>query len=229
MVQSEFGTCRKQHYHSLHKMIIDTLIFDYGGVVADHYCEPYQGRLAAALGTTREHARELVSERSPHGRAYRLNQLSKSEFWGEVVRLAEVKGANDDELQQLWAETYIPNVAVLSLLNYLRDEVAAQTGIVMNEDYWRYEYIENTYALKERVSLVVASFEIGAVKPDKAFYEAILARARRTVAPERVLYFDDRQTHVDAAVACGMRGYRYVNAGELAIFLSGVEIHKFDF
>lgn len=208
-------------------MTVDTLIFDYGGVVADHYCEPYQGRLAAALGTTRERARELVSECSPHGRAYRLNQISQSEFWEEVLSLANVKEANKDELQQLWAETYIPNAAVLSLLNYLGNEIGAQTGIVMNEDLGRYEYIEATYALKSRVSLVMASFEIGAIKPEKAFYEAVLLRAGRTRAPERALYVDDRQTHVDAAITCGMQGYRYENAGELGVFLSKGKILKF--
>lgn len=223
-----FGSVIGHHMSHHLRMVVDTLIFDYGGVVADHYCEPYQGRLAAALGTTREHSRELLSERSRHGRAYRLNQISKSEFWEEVFRLADVKGVNEDELQQLWAQTYIPNAAVLSLLNYLKVEVGALTGVVMNEDRGRYEYIEKTYALKERVDMILVSFEIGLVKPDKAIYETILSRAHRIDAPHQVLYIDDRQTHVDAAVACGMQGYCYKNAGDLAMFLSDVEIRKFN-
>jgi FMN phosphatase YigB (HAD superfamily) len=201
-------------------MLVDSIFFDYGGVVADHYCEPYQGRLAEAFGTSRKMARELVSEKSVHGRLYRLNQLSKTAFWEEVRRLAPQKSFRDDVVQELWARTYIPNVAVLELLRFLREEVGAQTGIVMNEDVSRLSFIINNYRLDAVVSSLVASCEVGVVKPDSGIYAEILKRGRREVCPQRVLYVDDRQSHVDAAMAAGMEGYQYTNAGDLSIFIS---------
>ena len=34
--------------------------------------------------------------------------------------------------------------------------------------------------------------------------------------PSCVLYVDDRQTHVDAAIAAGLQGYVYTNEGEFS-------------
>src|SRR5438552_991824 len=103
-------------------MTIDTVLCDYGGVVADHYSEPYESQLAELLGVGRQRLRSLLSERSPHGRAYRLDQLTMKEFWSEVIQGAGKvdPGTSIELLQELWARTYIPNQAVLSLLSYLR-------------------------------------------------------------------------------------------------------------
>ena len=201
-------------------MNIDTIQLDYGGVVADHYSEPYLGYLASELGVTRKGARGLLSEQSPHGRLYRLDQLSKEAFWEEVRKLAPRKDFDDDTVQELWAKTYIPNAAVLSLLTYLRAECGIQIGIVMNEDRWRYRYILETYRLDSCVDVIVVSFEVGTLKPEAAMSEAILRLSNRLPSPGSVLYIDDRQSHVDAAVRAGMQGYRHVNAGELSTYIA---------
>ena len=52
--------------------MIDTVMLDYGGVVADHYSEPYVSRLAAELGTTRRTALDVLGEHSVHGKQYLL-------------------------------------------------------------------------------------------------------------------------------------------------------------
>src|ERR1044072_3040267 len=58
-VRSGFG-----RYHPLIRgevdMPIDTIQFDYGGVVADHYSEPYLGLLASELGVDRNAARAFM-------------------------------------------------------------------------------------------------------------------------------------------------------------------------
>lgn len=194
---------------------IDTIIFDYGGVVADHYCEPYQTMMAEKLGTTYARSRELVSERSPHGKAYRLDQMSKADFW---ARVKELSGAqfDDDELQLLWAQTYIPNAAMISMLKFLRDKKRIRVGLCLNEDRPRWEYIVRTYHPETFSSVNVLSYEIGTVKPDPAFYRSMLEMCGRTRTPSRVLYVDDRQTHVDGAKAVGLQGYQYNNEGEFS-------------
>jgi FMN phosphatase YigB (HAD superfamily) len=201
-------------------MPIDTIQFDYGGVVADHYSEPYLGLLASELGVDRNAARALLSEQSPHGRLYRLDQLSKEAFWEEVRKLSRRTTFNNEFVQELWAKTYIPNAAVLSLIAYLRNDLGLQIGVVMNEDRWRYRFIMDTYCLDSYLDVTVASFQVGALKPEAAMSEAILRLSNRLSSPDSVLYVDDRQTHVDATVRAGMRGYQYLNAGELSTHIS---------
>jgi len=154
--------------------------------------------------------------------------MSKTEFWAEVMRLAGRNDLDEDHLQELWARTYIPNAAVLSLLGHIKDELGVQTGIIMNEDRWRYEFVLKEYDMKRYTPLIVASFEVGAIKPEKAIYEEVLIRARRKNQPQRVLYIDDRQSHVDAAKACGMEGYLHINPGELAGFVDTISLVRFE-
>jgi len=200
-------------------VIIDTIMCDYGGVVADHYSEPYLSQLATELGTDRRGARDLVSERAPHGIAYRLDQIGKTEFWAAVRKLSPRKSFDDDVVQELWARTYIPNAAVLSLLHHVHSFHGVNIGIVMNEDRGRYEFILREFPTEMQPFIMVPSFEVGFVKPDPPMYDVVLERCGRTHRPDRVLYVDDRKTHVDPAIARGMQGHVHLNAGELANFI----------
>ena len=208
-------------------MLIDTLILDYGGVLSDHYCEPFQGRLAGLLGISREQTRELISEKSHQGKLYRLDKIEKSKFWHEVMNKAHAQNLDEELLQELWAKTYIINQAVLSLINYLKNELGVQIGVIMNEDKWRYEYVLKTYDLEKETSFITASFAVGSLKPEKKIYEVALTQSGRINNPEKVLYIDDRKTHVEAAVNCGMQGYIYINAGELSRFVETITFTPF--
>lgn len=208
--------------------MIDTLILDYGGVVADHYCEPFQGRLASVLGVSRQKARELVSERSSAGRLYRLDKIEKFQFWRQVMIDAKARGLDENLLQELWAKTYIINSSVLSLIQYLKSTLGVQIGIIMNEDKWRYKYVLDTYSLDTETSFITVSFKVGSLKPEKKIYEIALAQAGRINNPEKVLYVDDRHTHVEAAMKCGMKGHTFINAGELSLFLETIDFEPFN-
>jgi FMN phosphatase YigB (HAD superfamily) len=207
---------------------IDTIMLDYGGVVADHYCDPFLSHLAQLLGTSRKGARQVLSEKSPHGREFRLDQISKSQFWAEVRKLVPNQDFDEDVAQELWARTYIPNVAVLALLEHLKTKLGLQIGAVLNEDRWRHQFILENYRLHERLDIVVASFEVHCLKPERNMYLEVLKRCSRSHAPNRVIYVDDRQSHVDAALACDMGGYLYVNAGELNNYVELLDLVPFN-
>jgi FMN phosphatase YigB (HAD superfamily) len=64
-----------------------------------------------------------------------------------------------------------------------------------------------TYPAVARVPEACLSFELGALKPEAAFYER--AAARLGVAPGVCLLIDDREENVQGAVAAGMRAAQY--------------------
>jgi FMN phosphatase YigB (HAD superfamily) len=123
---------------------------------------------------------------------------------------------DDDELQLLWAKTYIINASMVSMLQYLRDRKRILVGLALNEDRGRWQYIVDTYQPETFSAVNVLSYEFGALKPERPFYEKMLEMCGRTNRPNRVLYVDDRQTHVDAAIAAGLQGYIFANEGEFS-------------
>jgi putative hydrolase of the HAD superfamily len=189
------------------------LLFDYGGVIADHYCEPATSLLAELLGVTRKESLELVSERVDAGIDFRLSRITKAEFWNRIREKVPNKNFSDNEAQELWASSYIPNQAMLNLLNYVRCTYGIHTAILMNEDVDRFEHVQGLTDWSKHVDFFVSSHETGFLKPQK---EAYLAAAERWgVNVDQILYIDDRAGHVEAAQALGMKGHTFQNHGEL--------------
>lgn len=205
---------------------VDSIIFDYGGVIADHYVEPYQSQLGKILHTTQKETRELTSERTIHGKAYRLGKITKENFWNEIKRLSgrefDIELAHD-----LFVNTYMPNPAMISLIKYLKNEKGLQIGLALNEDADRWEVVKKAIKAEEISDVNVISCQIGFLKPDKEYYEEVLKMAKRTQDPSRILFVDDRKIHVDAAMAYGMQGHLFINSGDFATALYQMELVRF--
>lgn len=175
---------------------IDTYVFDYGGVVSFHYCEPWQGNIAKILNVSPKQANALLSESSPQGRSYRLGHTSREEFWATVFKEAGVVAADIAELEHNWANSYQIDQRMLNLMQRLRDELRCTIGILSNSDKYRQEHIESTYGLSEKVDFIISSHRHGVVKPEAEAYRKTLEVASRLETPGKVLYVDDRAGHV---------------------------------
>ena len=97
----------------------------------------------------------------------------------------------------------------------------------MNEDVDRWEHVRELINADELAHFRVISFEIGVIKPDRLFYETMLKKAQREQNPSRVMYVDDRETHVEAAISHGMQGYHFSNPGDFVSALHTMKLEKF--
>src|SRR5579872_448296 len=140
---------------------IDTIVFDYGGVLADHYVEPFQTMLGELLHATQKETRDLTSERSPHGRDYRLGKISKQDFWNAIKKLSGTE-FDIDYAHELFEKTYLPNPAMISLVGWLKDKWGIQIGLGLNEDVDRWNTVKKLLNAEVFSNFNVISFEIGA-------------------------------------------------------------------
>lgn len=204
------------------------ILFDYGGVFADHYCQPFLSQLAQHIGTEADQVLKAVSEQTPHGRAYRLDQLSSTEFWQQVRKSLGSADFDGILAQELWAKTYIPNRAMISLARHLKDNLQIDIGLILNEDRPRLEYVLDQLRADIAFSIVFASCDIGQVKPEPQFYDLILDRLRHQYLPSEVLVVDDRETHVSAAQLKGMQGWRFQSPGAFSRDITNLIPHNHD-
>lgn len=203
--------------------MIDTIFFDYGGVVAKHYSEPFMTNLAVLLGVDVYTAKTLVSERSPHGRDYRLNIIDQETFWNMIRKKVPNKHFNATLAQELWAQTYVLDSNILHLLQLLKIK-GLQLGILTNQDEGRYKYVQRNTNIGEYINFFLSSYKIRAMKPDFKAFAYLLQICNRKSEPERVLYIDDREKHIVAAVECGLQGYKYTNYSLLSEHLSHLNL-----
>ncbi|MDO8451465.1 MAG: hypothetical protein Q7S76_01215 [bacterium] len=122
---------------------IDTILFDYGGVVGTHRVQPYWNQMSALLESDPRTSNRYLLETSPHGIAYRLGDITMEQFWEEVQRLAGVSDKDPRALMDNWARSYAMDPRMIELSERLRTR-GYRTGILMNSDAERYKYIQET-------------------------------------------------------------------------------------
>lgn len=194
--------------------IIDTILFDYGGVVGTHRVEPYWGRYAALLESDPQKANKYIAETSPHGIAFRLGKITMEEFWEEVQKLAGVKGKNPRELMDNWAKSYAIDPRMLELSKKLRKR-GYKTGILMNSDIERYKYIQKTYHLNNYYDYIISSNIHKVIKPDPAAYTIAIQLTGKVENPKSLLYIDDRESNAFAGVNQGIQGLTFIGFEKL--------------
>lgn len=198
---------------------VDTFVFDYGGVVSHHYCQPWQGNLSALLGIAPEEVKKLLSESGELGRAYRLGHMTRDEFWKLVIKGAGAHAPDPAELEYNWAMSYQINTRMIDLIMRLKNENLAQVGILSNSDEYRQNHNEKMYGLSSIFDFIISSHTHKVLKPDMEAYIKVLEEAKRRETPGKVLYIDDREKNVNPGQALGIKGYVYTTFDDFVLTL----------
>lgn len=186
---------------------VDTVVFDYGGVLAFHRCEPWQNNLGNLLGMSGLEVDELLSETTPWGGLYRAGKIAREKFWEVVLDEANIESNVDfNQLEEYWAKSYQIDERMFELALLLK-KMGYQIAIFSNSDERRYRHIEATYHLSEYFDFIIPSYIHGAIKPNREIYIKLLKIIDRTVEPHKVLYIDDKERNIEPAIALGMQGY----------------------
>jgi len=108
----------------------------------------------------------------------------------------------------------------------LLDELSARhdTAILTNISsvHWP---IAASFGLFDRVGRVIASHHIGAIKPDREFFE--IALATLGAAPADAVFFDDNAINVEGARACGIESHQVRGPAEARARLVELDLLPF--
>lgn len=204
---------------------ISVIVIDYGGVLAHHYCEPYQSLLAEQLGVTIEESQRLVSEKSEQGKRFRMDELTMNEFWQKVIELAKTnKQVAFVNLQLLWAKTYILDNRIFELLKRIKSRKKKQLCLFTNTDRERFAYMQATYDLSSHFDLTVCSFQTKLIKPCKESFANLISICGQINSPQNILFIDDREQTVKQAIESGITGFVYESYVQLVDFFLATNI-----
>lgn len=149
--------------------MLHLLLIDYGGVLGRHHLEPAESTLAAMLHVSVPVSRQLLSKRSPQGKAFREDEISEVEFWTRVITQTPVEQALDEQLvarlSDLWAETYSLDPLVLTICQ--RARYKAKVGVLTNIDRARSRYLEKVVRINDLVDVYLPSYRFRATKPSE--------------------------------------------------------------
>jgi putative hydrolase of the HAD superfamily len=97
-------------------------------------------------------------------------------------------------------------------------KAARETGLSLHlatvQEHHRARYLWETLEFRERFDAIHYSADVGAKKPQPAYFEAVAGRTG--FAPHEMRLIDDRLANVEAAIAAGWSGFHWTPGSTLA-------------
>ena len=112
----------------------------------------------------------------------------------------------DSFLEYWFTSEHSVNVELVDVVQSIRMQ-GVKCVVATNNEKHRVEYMSSSMDFSKTFDKLYASSHVGFMKPDPAFYRAVLEDLQ--VAAEEALFFDDSHTNVTAAAQLGMNAELY--------------------
>jgi putative hydrolase of the HAD superfamily len=191
-------------------MPIKAIVFDFGNVVGyfDHL------RTSRRLA---EHSELPVDVIHAHlfggqlGDDYESGRLATSDFIRRVREVCQLR-CSDELVAAAWADIFWPNPEVCALLPQLKPSYRLLLGSNTNELHAQ-QFCRQFRDVFRHFDALVLSHEVGACKPNAAFFHHCQRRAGCPAG--ECLFIDDVSVNVAGALACGLHGIVYREMADL--------------
>jgi len=186
--------------------MISAVVFDLGRVLVDFSFDSFI-QFIVSRGCVVSTQEEFIERTDML--AYEHGHFDTREFFSKINSLLS-SPALDHEIAECWTGIFTPIPRMLDLLAAVRKKVPVY--VLSNTGEMHLAYLRRTYELDSRADGVLASCEVGAMKPDpKIYHEAAL---RFSLDPDRTLFVDDRHENIVGAEAVGWKGIHHVSIDE---------------
>jgi len=137
-----------------------------------------------------------------------LGRMPSATFW-------EKCGVAGDDAE--YCERHELSEGIADLLAWVAERGAPMAVLSNDVSEWSRE-LRRRFSLETWIDSWVISGDVGVRKPDPAIFRLLLERT--SVAPDAVIFFDDREANVEAARRVGMRAHVFHDAGAARLTLT---------
>ncbi|KMT66389.1 HAD family hydrolase [Catenovulum maritimum] len=195
----------------------EVIVFDLGGVLLDiSGVQDILSWLGNRL-TLPEFWLKWIN--SDNVQAFEKGLMSPDTFVRELINEFDLAVSEQEfvDSYSTWIKGVFPSVE--KIINQLKLDY--KVACLTNTNLIHWPEIEKMQLLAQ-LDYQFVSFKMGAVKPNSDIYQLMLDEL--SVSPEQVLFVDDNQINVDAALALGIDAYRVVGISELQALLKQLNL-----
>lgn len=190
--------------------MIDTVVFDMGGVLIDFSAELFSRRLHVN-GEEQELLRRHVLRTTDWVRLDRGTVTEEEAFAHACARLPEALHKAAEYIIYHWNEPIVPIEGTAEVVRELKAKgyplYLLSNASRRQHDYW------HDIPGSECFSGTVISADLHLLKPEAAIYEALFEKFR--LSPSQCLFIDDFPPNIEAAENAGMQGIIFHDADQL--------------
>lgn len=198
----------------------DVILFDVGGVLLTN-------------GWDRRERAAAVAQFNLDAASFEAHHLSVVDAWerGEITADAYLSAAvfyeprsfsRDEFFSFILSQSQLLPDGALGILKELAASKACMVGALNNEARETNDYRFQQFGLREYFKVSLSSCYVGLRKPEPAMYKRALDILG--VAPERILFIDDRPENAAGAANEGMKTIVFVGESALRSELAGLGV-----
>lgn len=177
---------------------INTVLFDWGGVVADDPGDEFLSKLLYNLGATGTQVKEIFEI---YMKRFMRGQISETQYWQELKNRYgfAIHDTISDEFKK-W-KGLNANPDILNLIQECK-QAGLHVGLLSNVIEPTYNVLDSAgyYA---RFDSITASCKVGYAKPEPEIYQIALQNAGALAS--EALFIDDKKYCLDGAAALGIQ------------------------
>lgn len=182
--------------------VIEAIIFDLGNVLIDLDHKIAARRISMFSSKSAPEIYSLFFD-SNLTELFEEGKISPLQFFLRVKEMLELK-IEYAEFVPIWNEIFFVtrrNIYVYNLARRLKANY--RLALLSNINILHFEYLKKKFPIFDVFHHIIASYEIGAVKPKPLIYQKALKIL--DVPGERVFYTDDRKELIESAEALGIK------------------------
>jgi glucose-1-phosphatase len=190
--------------------MIKVIYFDLGKVIVDF---DYALAIRELMKVTSLPLAEVTAILSNNDliNEYETGKISTAEFYRLVSQRLQLE-VPLEKFKRLWGSMFLPQPLLSeSFLQSLKKRY--RLILLSNTNEIHFEFVEGRYPILGYIEERVLSYEVGCMKPDERIYHAAVAKAE--VAPEEILFTDDRQENINAARSIGIQCIQFQSEDQL--------------
>lgn len=182
---------------------IDFVYFDLGNIIVSFDPKVAIANLVGRFGLDGEHARTCLYE-SGYQEEYEKGRLTCDQFAEAVRKQIGIHPSqmSNRDLLDASCDMFTPIESMAETVAKVAKK-GTRYGVLSNTCVSHWDWIANRTWQVSQIAWPhrIVSYEVGAMKPDPRIYAA--AETLAGVEPTRILFLDDKQENIDAAVQRG--------------------------
>jgi len=196
---------------------IDSVIFDWGGVLIDDPAPGLMRYCAQALTVSKK---DYLKAHSKFAADFEKNLIHEDTFW---ERICSELGVPRLKVPSLWADAfkavYVPREDMFSLAEQLQKN-GYKTALLSNTEAPAMQFF---YQLRyDMFDVLVFSCAEGTRKPEKKIYELTIQKLGSQ--PEQSVFIDDKPEYINGAKQAGLNTILFENIRQLKNTLAELEV-----
>lgn len=172
------------------------------------------------LGVTEDEAKQVFLKSDEMNARYKLGKMTDDEYWTWALKEWKLQ-MSVQEILDLLIKGYDTNPQAVEYVKKVR-QAGYKTVICSNNFPARINGLQKRFGFLDDFDVVVLSYEVGFVKPDKGIFEALVKKSG--VLPTEIVYSDDDESKMAGAKELGIYTFLYTDFDAFMKHLEGLGV-----